>query len=317
MGATHGLRIDRFFVGEEEAGERVDRFLARKLGISRGLAQRLLREGAAMVGGSRADPARKLRSGEEVVVRWTGPGLLPTPFPIPIIYEDEAIVVVNKPRGLPVHPAGPSPKPTVVSALLARGPLAGGPPERPGVVHRLDAAVTGAMVLARTEEAYHALVQQFKERKVLKEYLAVVEGEVAVEEGVIRGRIGRNPHEPWRMDVQELGKEAVTEFTVLARKEGKSLVLVRPWTGRTHQIRLHFGAIGHPVVGDPLYGKAGGPLLLHALRLGFFHPSAGDWREFQAPPPPEFAAWLAELDSKCLPKTGRQPPANKPTPQGG
>ncbi|MBC7222004.1 RluA family pseudouridine synthase [Candidatus Bipolaricaulota bacterium] len=317
MDATQGLRIDRFFVEEEEAGERVDRFLARKLGISRGLAQRLLREGAALVGGGWAEPARKLRPGEEVVVRWTGPGLVPTPFPIPIIYEDAAIVVVNKPRGLPVHPAGSAQRPTVVGALLARGPLAGGPGDRPGVVHRLDAAVTGAMVLARTEGAYHALVQQFKERKVLKEYLAVVEGEIEVEEGVIKGRIGRDPHEPWRMDVREFGKEAVTEFSVLLRKEGKSLVLVRPLTGRTHQIRLHLGAIGHPVVGDPLYGRSAGPLLLHALRLGFVHPSAGDWREFQAPPPPEFDAWLAGLDSKHLPKTGRQPLPNRPTPQPG
>ncbi|MGC9075326.1 MAG: RluA family pseudouridine synthase [Candidatus Bipolaricaulaceae bacterium] len=311
------MRSDRFFVAEEEAGERVDRFLARKLGVSRSVAQRLIRDGAALVQGNPAEPAKRLRCGEEVVVRWTGPGLAPTPFPIPIIYEDEAIVVVNKPRGLPVHFAGASAKPSVVSALLARGPLAGGPAERPGVVHRLDAAVTGAMVLARTEEAYRSLVQQFKERKVLKEYLAVVEGEVDVEEGVIKGRIGRDPHEPWRMNVRDLGKEAVTEFLVLARKRGKSLLLVRPKTGRTHQIRLHLGAIGHPVVGDPLYGRAGGPLLLHALRLGFFHPSAGDWQEFLAPPPPEFSSWLAGLNSTRLPHIGNQSPPNKPKGLGG
>lgn len=316
MGTTQGLRIDRFFVEEGEEGERVDRFLARKLGISRAWAQSLLREGAATVNGEKVEPSRRLRSGEEVVVRWTGPGLMPTPFPIPIIYEDEDILVVNKPRGLPVHPVGPSSEPTVVGALLHRG-LAGGPPERPGVVHRLDAAVTGVMVLARTEKAFHSLVQQFKERTVRKEYLAVVEGEVDADEGVIKGRIGRDPHEPWRMDVQEVGKEAITEFTVLARKDGRSLVLVRPRTGRTHQIRVHFGAIGHPVVGDPLYGRASGPLLLHAWRLGFRHPSAGDWREFEAPPPPEFSAWFAELDSRVPPRTGQPPPPNRPTlPEG-
>lgn len=312
-----GLRIERFFVGEEERGERVDRVLARRLGISRALAQKLLREGAVQVGGGPAGSSRRVRPGEEIVVCWRGPGLVPTPFPIPILYEDEAIVVVNKPRGIAVHPAGPTETPTVVTALLARGPLAGGGPERPGVVHRLDSQATGALVLARTPAAYHSLVRQFKERKVLKEYLAVAEGEIDVAEGLIKGRVGRDPHEPWRMGVQPGGKEAQTGFSVLARREGKSLLLVRPLTGRTHQIRLHLQAIGHPVVGDPVYGRSPGPLLLHALRLGFFHPSAGDWREFQAPPPPEFSPWLAELNSTRLPQTGRQWPPSKPKPPAG
>lgn len=312
MDTTHRMRLDRLFVGEEEVGERVDRFLARRLGISRAFAQHLLRSGSVSVDGKRADPARRLRPGEEVEVRWAGPGLLPTPFPLPILYEDEALVVVNKPRGLPVHPTGVETRPTVVTALLARGPLAGGPPDRPGVVHRLDAEVTGVLVLARTEEAHRSLVQQFKERKVLKEYLAVVEGEVGVEEGEIRGRIGRDPHRPWRMRVQEAGKEAVTQFVVLARKPGRTLLLVRPHTGRTHQIRLHLGAIGHPVVGDERYGRGDGPLLLHAWRLGFFHPSEGDWREFQAPPPEEFSLWLVELGNRWPPRTEPPPPPNTP-----
>ncbi|MCS7240002.1 MAG: RluA family pseudouridine synthase [Candidatus Bipolaricaulota bacterium] len=317
MGTTRGLRLDRFFVGEGEGGERVDRFLARKLGISRSLAHRLLRAGTVQVNGNTVEPSRRLNPGEEVQVHWAGPGLKPTPFPLPIIYEDEAIVVVNKPRGLPVHPVGPSEEATVVTALLARGPLAGGSPERPGVVHRLDAATTGVLVLSRTERAYRALVQQFKERKILKEYLAVVEGEVEVDEGVIKGRIGRDPHAPWRMDVQDSGKEAQTEFTVLSRKGGRSLLLVRPVTGRTHQIRLHLKAIGHPIVGDELYGKGSGPLLLHALRLGLFHPIGGDWREFQAPPPPEFHAWFAEEGNKFLRQTERQSPPSTPKRLGG
>lgn len=306
--------MDQLFVGGEAAGERVDRFLSQKLGISRAFAKRLLLQGAVEVSGKTVEPSYRLKVGEEVRVRWHGPGLLPTPFPIPIVYEDESVVVVNKPRGLAVHPTGPTAKPTVVTALLAQGPLAGGSPERPGVVHRLDAQATGALVLARTEEAYRSLVQQFKERKVLKEYLAVVDGEVEVDEGLIRGRVGRDPHEPWRMGVQKIGKEAQTEFKVLARKGGKSLLLVRPITGRTHQIRLHLRAIGHPVVGDPLYGRGSGPLLLHALRLGFFHPKDGAWREFLAPPPPEFSPWLAERDSKWLPRIGQQSPPNKPIP---
>lgn len=298
MRTEKGSRLDRFFVAEEEAGERLDRIVARRLGIPRAQARELILSAQVRLSGKEARPDTRAAPGAEVEVRWDGPGLKPTPFPIPVIYEDAHIVVVNKPRGVPVHPAGRIRGPTVVTALLARGPLAGGEPQRPGVVHRLDAPVTGALVLARTEQAYESLVRQFKERRVKKEYLAVVEGEVEVDSGAIEGRIGRDPHEPWRMGIQAKGKEARTEFTVLARRGGRSLLLVRPITGRTHQIRLHLGAIGHPVVGDPFYGKGGGPLLLHAWRLGFFHPNDSVWREFEAPLPPEFSAWFEGQGSK-------------------
>ncbi|MCS7216782.1 MAG: RluA family pseudouridine synthase [Candidatus Bipolaricaulota bacterium] len=292
MRTENESRLDQFSVGEAEAGDRLDRVLARRLGVSRAQARALIHAGQARLGGKRAQPDTRVAAGDVIEVRWEGPGLRPTPFPLPILYEDEAVVVVNKPRGLPVHPAGRIRGPTVVTALLARGPLAGGDPQRPGVVHRLDAPVTGALVLARTEEAYAALVRQFQERRVKKEYLAVVEGEVEVEAGAIEGRVGRDPHAPWRMGLQPGGKAARTEFQVLARAQGRSLLLVRPITGRTHQIRLHLGAIGHPVVGDPFYGRGTGPLLLHAWRLGFFHPRDGAWREFEAPPPEEFGPWL-------------------------
>lgn len=292
MRTENGFRWDRFLVEEEEAGDRLDRWLARRLGIPRTQARALIQAGQVRMSGRAVKPDARVPAGAEIEVHWEGPGLKPTPFPLPILYADEAVVVVNKPRGLPVHPVGRIRGPTVVTALLAQGPLAGGDPQRPGVVHRLDAPVTGALVLARTPEAYASLVQQFKERRVKKEYLAVVEGEVEVEAGAIEGRVGRDPHEPWRMGLQTKGKEARTEFTVLRRARGRSLLLVRPVTGRTHQIRLHLGAIGHPVVGDPFYGKGTGPLLLHAWRLGFSHPRDGAWREFEAPPPPEFASWL-------------------------
>lgn len=297
MGTPNRSRLERLIVAEEEAGLRVDRFLASRLGISRGWAQRLLKSGEVQVAGGVTESSRRLRPGEEVVVSWPGPEILPTPFPISILYEDEHLVVVNKPRGMPVHPLGHEERPTVVSCLLARGPLAGGDPKRPGVVHRLDAATTGALVLARTASAHRSLVAQFKARRVLKEYLAVVEGEIEVDEGVIEGRVGRAPHEPWRMEVRHEGKEARTEFAVLRREGGRSFLLVRPVTGRTHQIRLHLGAIGHAVVGDPLYGKGEGPLLLHSWKLGFIHPESGEWQEFLAPPPPEFSAWIGDIDN--------------------
>ncbi|MCR4391631.1 MAG: RluA family pseudouridine synthase [Candidatus Acetothermia bacterium] len=292
MGTKSGSRVDRVSVAEADSGERVDRLLARKLGISRSYVRALLASGAVTIGGGAPDPDRRVQAGEEVVVAWDGPGIPATPYPIPILYEDEQVVVVDKPRGLAVHPVGPGRGVTVVSALLAQGPLAPGAPGRPGVVHRLDVATTGALVLARTESARASLVSQFQARTVVKEYLAVVEGELDVDEGAIEGRVERDDARPWRMKLGGMGKDARTEFTVLRRNQGRSLLLVRPHTGRTHQIRLHLAAIGHPVVGDPVYGKRGEALLLHAWRLGFRHPATGAWMEFEAPPPPEFLPWL-------------------------
>ncbi|MCX7750650.1 MAG: RluA family pseudouridine synthase [Candidatus Bipolaricaulota bacterium] len=288
---TNGTRLERIAVGAEEAGERVDRLLARRLGIPRALAQRLLAEGAVRIGAEVPPRSRRVRAGEEIVVEWAGPGIVPTPLPIPILYEDEDLVVVNKPRGLKVHPVGSAPEATVVSALLARGPLAPGEPGRPGVVHRLDAATTGALVLAKTPRARDSLLGQFRRREVKKEYLALVQGDLDVAEGAIEGSLGRDRRHPWRVAVGGR-KDAATEFTVLARGEGRSLLLVRPRTGRTHQIRVHLSAIGHPVVGDPLYGGGPGVLHLHAWRLGLRHPATGAWAEWEAEPPPEFAPWL-------------------------
>ncbi len=283
-------------VEADEGGERVDRLLARRLGIPRSLAQALLAGGSVRVGEELPSRSRLVQPGEEIVVGWSGPGIVPTPVPIPILYEDEDLVVVNKPRGLKVHPVGARSEVTVVSALLARGPLAPGEPGRPGVVHRLDAATTGALVLAKTPRALESLLEQFRRREVKKEYLALVRGELDVAEGAVEGSLGRDRRHPWRIAVGG-GKDAQTEFTVLARREGRSLLLVRPQTGRTHQIRVHLAAIGHPVVGDPLYGGGAGPLHLHAWRLGLRHPASGVWAEWEAGPPLEFAPWLGERGS--------------------
>ncbi len=291
-----GARVDRILVGEGEAGERLDRLLARRLSIPRSHARSLLAQGSVRVGDVTPHPGRRVKLGEAIEVAWAGPGISPTSFPIPILYEDDDLVVVDKPRGLPVHPVGHRPEVTVVSTLLARGPLAPGAPGRPGVVHRLDAATTGALVLAKTAPALHGLMEQFRDRNVTKEYLAVVEGNVNVAEGTIEGRVGRDASRPWRMRVGG-AKDAHTEFSVIERGRGQTLLIVRPRTGRTHQIRVHLAAIGHPVGGDPLYGRGPGPLLLHAWRLGFRHPTTGEWVECEAEPPPEFAPWFGERGS--------------------
>lgn len=290
------MRLDHVLVEEKEEGERLDRLLSCRLAIPRAQAQSLLACGAVRIGGMVPSRSRRVKGGETVEVRWVGPGIVPTPAPIPILHEDDALVVVNKPRGVPVHPVGHTPQVTVVSILLARGPLAPSTPGRPGVVHRLDAATTGALVLAKSSEALHGLMEQFRHRQVQKEYLALVHGVVDVAEGVIEGRVGRDAARPWRMRIGG-SKDAHTEFSVWIREEGRTLLLVRPHTGRTHQIRVHLSTIGHPVVGDSLYGGGEGSLLLHAWRLGFRHPSSGAWVECEAEPPPEFASSLDARDS--------------------
>lgn len=298
---TKKVRPRRFVVEEDEAGMRLDRVVAFRLGLPRTVVKELFRSENVQVDGSLVKGSTRARPGQvvEVSLPTREEGVLPE---IPVLYEDEAIIVIDKPPGIPVHAVGQGrDEPTVVTILKKHGPLVGGSPERPGVVHRLDALTSGVMVLARSEEAWGNLVDQFRRRKVKKEYLALVEGELEPEEGEIKGRLERDPACPWRMRVAREGKEAQTEFSVLARKAGRSLLLVRPRTGRTHQIRVHLSAIGHPVVGDLVYGKGGGRLMLHAWRLGFHHPGSGKWMELVAPPPAEFSDWFAGKGS-----TGRK-----------
>ncbi len=297
--ATKGPQA-RFSVEEGEAGIRLDRLVAGKLGLPRAVVRELFSLGRVSVSGRPAKATAKACPGEVVEVELP-PG--PTGLPqIPVLYEDDELVVIDKPAGLPVHaPGAGRTLPTVVAALSRGRRLAGGGPERPGVVHRLDAATSGVMVLTKSKAAYSALVEAFRRREVEKEYLALVEGELEVDEGEVQGRLGRHPRAPWRMRVAAGGKEARTEFRVLTRKEGKSLLLVRPHTGRTHQIRVHLAAIGHPVVGDPIYGRAGERMYLHAWKLGFYHPATGEWLEFTAPVPPEFRAWFAPTGNRRRP----------------
>ncbi|MFO8034663.1 MAG: RluA family pseudouridine synthase [Candidatus Bipolaricaulota bacterium] len=291
-------RTDRLSVLPEEEGLRIDRLVARRLGIPRSHAHALVKGGQVLVEEQCPQPSRRVSAGQTVEVVWEGPGLQPTPHHLPILYQDADIVAVDKPQGMPVHPVGAADRqPTVVTALLALTTLAGGPANRPGVVHRLDAPTTGVLVLARNETSHASLSAQFRHRTVEKSYLAAVEGQVEAAEGTVEGRIGRDPHRPWKMTVSPTGRSATTHITVLHRTGGCTLLEVRPHTGRTHQIRVHLAAIGHPILGDSTYGTGNQRFLLHAWRLAITHPRRGERLLLEAPPPEAFGPWLAPKGS--------------------
>ncbi|MEO5678582.1 MAG: RluA family pseudouridine synthase [Acidimicrobiales bacterium] len=228
--------------------------------------------------------------------------LVPEPgITVPVVYEDEHVLVVDKPAGLVVHPGAGSATGTMVHGLLARYPDlvgVGGDDARPGVVHRLDAGTSGLLAVARTTEAYHHLVAQLAARTVERRYRALVHGLVAAPAGLVDGPIGRDPRDPTRHAVAANGKEARTRYEVLDRGADTTLLACRLETGRTHQIRVHLAAIGHPLVGDVLYGGHLGLGLtrpyLHAFRLAFHHPHTGDRVAFESPVPPD----LVEADAR-------------------
>jgi 23S rRNA pseudouridine1911/1915/1917 synthase len=302
------------------SGERLDVFVARRCpGLSRSRVQRLIREGRVTVG----DPplagraSQRLERGDRVLVRLPPrepDAPRPEPIPLTIVYEDDDLLVVDKPAGLVVHPAAGPPagragmrRGTLAGGLLAQRPeLAGvGGGERPGIVHRLDRDTSGLLVAAKNEAARANLARQWKERRVEKGYLALVHGRLEPLEGVIDAPIGRDPRHRQRMAVIEGGRAARTAYRVrqylIADETGEvwySLVDVRPSTGRTHQIRVHFAALGHPVVSDRVYGRRSpvlGRQFLHAYRLTFRHPADGRPLEFESHLPDDLSLALGQL----------------------
>lgn len=285
---------------ESTAGERLDRCVSSRLeGISRSEVQRLIREGHVLVDGRREPPAFRLKGGEEISVRIPAEreGPEPEEIPVPVVYEDEHIIVVDKPAGLVVHPGAGNRSGTLVNALLGRGITGGDDPDRPGVVHRLDRDTSGLLVLARSGEAHARLVQMMKGREVERIYLALVVGSGLPETGTIDSPVGRDPENPVRMACG-IGRPAVTHFEVAYRSKRHTLLRVRLETGRTHQIRVHLSAIGHPVYADPLYGRPvpGRRVWLHASELGLRHPVSGGELRFRSPVPRDLREAALELD---------------------
>ena len=295
-----------FVVPAGEAGTRLDAFLAGRADISRARAARFIADAAALVDGAPASKSLRVEAGMRVVVSLPAGNEEATPAPedtpIRVVYEDDHLLVVSKPAGLVVHPAPGHRSGTLVNALLARtaAPPAGGDLARPGIVHRLDAGTSGLMIVAKDEPTHAALTEALAARAITRTYLALVEGAPDTDTATVDAPIGRSNRDRKKMAVVAGGRHAVTEIKVLERHADTSLVEARPVTGRTHQIRVHLKAAGHPVVGDVVYGKnrklaAALGLdrpFLHAARLSFEHPSTGARIELDDPLPPDLAAAL-------------------------
>src|SRR5438067_4108558 len=275
----------------DTAGERLDVFVARMMpDLTRSRVQRLIESGHVAVDGHPAKSALRLEPGQRVGVE-IPPSVSdraePEEIPLDVIFEDEDLLVVNKPPGMTVHPSPGHRTATLVNAILAHcHDLSGiGGVSRPGIVHRLDRDTSGIIVVAKNDAAHNALARQLKDRSVEKTYLALVEGTPRPLEGSIEAPIARDPRNRQRMAVIEGGREATTAYRVIERFRGMSLLEARPKTGRTHQIRVHLAAIGHPIVGDRVYGRPS-PLVdrqfLHAIRIAFTHPRSGERMEFEA-----------------------------------
>jgi 23S rRNA pseudouridine1911/1915/1917 synthase len=300
-------------IQEDEAGQRLDRYIVSVLpDISRSSVQTMITEGLVLLNGRASKPGYMLRTGDRVQISELRPKQLPgkaqpLDLPLDIIYEDQDLLVVNKPTGLVVHPAPGHAEDTLVNALVARYPSLQSVEGdlRPGIVHRLDKDTSGLIIIARNVQTQAALIDEMKEHSIIKSYLALVEGVVSLDQGSIDAPIGRNPRHRQQMAIMATGsREAITHFRVLQRFSRHTLLLLQLETGRTHQIRVHLKAIGHPVVGDPVYGSGNvrGNLglkrqFLHAYQLVFTHPRTGVLLELEAPLPNDLAQILAQNSS--------------------
>jgi 23S rRNA pseudouridine1911/1915/1917 synthase len=307
----------RFVVDAERAGERLDRFLAAELpDLSRSRVQALIEEGRVAVDGSARKASHHVAAGESIAVEIPEArpaGVEPEPIPLEILYRDADVAVVNKPAGMIVHPGAGAHTGTMVAALLSRfggsGALSSvGGPLRPGIVHRLDKDTSGALVVALNDAAHKRLVEEFSERQVQKTYLALLHGKIKGDSGVVEMPIARDLRRRSRMTARRReGRAARTDWRILLRLDAFSLIEADLHTGRTHQIRVHFSALGFPVVGDTLYGaprqeRVGSALLpelgrnfLHAARVAFSHPRTGEPVDVRAPLPAELRSYLATL----------------------
>lgn len=318
MNMNRERNTQEFRVPREFSGKRADITMSHLLSaFTRSQVRRLIDEGLILVDGRLVKPSKKLRGGESIFVIQLPPLPLeaePQNIPVPILYEDDDIVVVNKPAGMTVHPGAGAGDGTLVNALLysCRGLSGIGGKLRPGIVHRLDKDTSGVMVVAKGDLAHESLVNQFKSRRVEKLYLAIVAGNVKGESGSFSSLIGRHPKDRIKMSTKaRVGKEALTLWRIIERYKCATLVNVKPKTGRTHQIRVHFAENGYPILGDRVYGprrhksdslelvsKSLGRQALHALSLCFAHPRTGESMEFHAEIPDDIKRVINILEEQ-------------------
>lgn len=295
--ATHELHV-------EVSESRLDQYLAGlNVGLTRSRLRRLIVEGQVTVNGTAVKPAYKVRSGDRVRLSVPAPrptGIAAQTIPVAVVYQDEELVVIDKPAGLAVHPGPGHPDRTLVNALLAMCPdIEGvGGELRPGIVHRLDKDTSGLMVAAKTDRAHHDLSAQIKEHLVTKGYLALAQGVMTQPEGRVDAPVGRHPRNRTRMSVVVGGREARTNYKVIENFDYSCLLELYLETGRTHQIRVHMAYLGHPLVGDAVYGRRYpglGRHFLHAHHLSFRHPVSGETLDLHSQLPPELTEVLHDI----------------------
>ena len=294
----------------EEEGIRIDRYLAKqKPELSRSMIQKLIEDHAVLVNQKPVRTSYQIRKQDQITIQIPEvkeSNMKAQEIPIDIIYEDQDILVVNKPKGMVVHPANGNPDGTLVNAIMAKckDGLSGiGGELRPGIVHRLDKDTSGLLIVAKNDQAHIKMSEQIKNREVKKIYIALVKGIVKENEATIQMPIGRSQQDRKKMAVRKDGKEAVTHFKVLKRYLHNTLLELKIDTGRTHQIRVHMAQIGHPVVGDMVYSKGKNEFgvegqMLHAKRLEFMHPITGKKLILEAPLPKYFEEILQKLDKE-------------------
>ncbi|MCM3784406.1 RluA family pseudouridine synthase [Neobacillus mesonae] len=301
--------IQEWTVHAEFAKERIDKYIAESMeDVSRSQVQLWIGDGCVTVNGKSVKANYKLAEGDKIEVVIPEPAaveILPENIPLDVVYEDSSVIVVNKPRGLVVHPAPGHTSGTLVNALMYHcKDLSGINGElRPGIVHRIDKDTSGLLMAAKNDKAHASLAAQLKDHSVNRRYIALVHGHVQHDQGTVDAPIGRDAHDRKMFTVTERNsKHAVTHFTVMERLNDYTLLELKLETGRTHQIRVHMKFIGHPLVGDPMYGRSKGVKMngqaLHATTLGFVHPETGETLEFHAPLPQDMEDVLASLRSR-------------------